>query len=352
MKQLLLIILLLSCEGRAYGQRPATQALLDSLTRAIETNRYPKVHAVLISQQGRPVYERYFGSYTADSLHDSRSAFKSITSLLAGIAIDKGFIKDVNQPVYDFFPEYKPFKKWDPRKAKMTLKDLLQMKAGFACEEFDGTKDCEEEMMGSPNWVKFALDLPLAQAPGTQWAYTSANPMIVGGIIAKTAHMSIMDFAARYLFQPLGIVDYRWTIDPARQGMTAGSFFLRPADMLKLGQLVANHGLWQGQRIVSAHWLQESTAANILIPQFSFVGSSRTKAARPQPTHYGYYWYREQVVTPTSSREVLFASGNGGQYIMLIESLDLVVVFTGGNYNSWKSKLAFEALAKYIIPAF
>ena len=206
--------------------------------------------------------------------------------------------------------------------------------------------------MASPDWVKFALDLPLAHQPGAHWAYASADPMIAGEVIARTSHMTVMAFAERYLFQPLGIVRYRWTTDPAHHGMTAGSFYIRPADMLKIGELVANQGVWQGQRIVSAHWLTESTAPRTPIPDFSFVGSSRTKAARPQPTYYGYYWYRERLVTATNSYEVLFASGNGGQYIMLIERLHLVVVFTGGNYHSWKSKLPFEALAKYIVPAF
>lgn len=352
MKRFLLSALLSAWGGLAYGQGLAAQQLLDSLTSAIKTSRYPRIDAVLISRRGSLVYERYAGRYSADSLHDSRSAFKSITSLLVGIAIDKGFIKSVNQPVYDFFPAYRPFQHWDQRKAAMTLQDLLKMESGFACEEFNGTQDCEESMAAAPDWVKFSLDLPMAQAPGMQWAYTSANPMILGGVIAQATHMSIMEFADRYLFKPLGIEHYRWTTDPAGHGMTAGSFFIRPADMLKIGQLVANHGRWHGQRVVSARWIKEATAPLTPIPNFSFVGSARIKAAQPQPTYYGYYWYREHLRTPTINREVLFASGNGGQYIMLIESLHLVVVFTGSNYGSWKAKLPFEALAKYIIPAF
>lgn len=349
----LLYLGLVSCVGMAYGQTTSSKSsLLDSLTLKIEHNNYPNFHAVLISQNGRPVYERYFGPYTRDSLHDSRSSFKSITSLLVGIAIDKGFIKNVNQPVYRFFPEYQRSQHWDRRKAAMTIQHLLEMKAGFACEEFNGTQDCEERMAASPDWVKFALDLPLAYPPGEQWAYASADPVILGDIIARASHLTVMAFADRYLFKPLGIVYYRWTTDPAHHGMTAGSFFIRPADMLKIGELVANQGIWQGQRIVSTRWLTASTAPITPIPAFSFVRSSRTKVAQPQPTYYGYYWYRERLVTDTASCEVLFASGNGGQYIMLIESLHLVVVFTGGNFSSWKAKLPFEALAKYIIPAF
>lgn len=351
--KLLLYLGLLFCVVPVYAQTTSSKlALLDSSTSGIEYKKYPNINSVLISQNGRPVYERYFGPYTADSLHDSRSSFKSITSLLVGIAIDHGFIKNVNQPVYRFFPEYQPVQPWDQRKTTMTIQHLLEMKAGFACEEFNGTQDCEESMMASPDWVKFALDLPLAHSPGQQWAYTSVAPVILGGITANASHMTVMAFADHYLFKPLGIVHYRWTTDPAQHGMTAGSFFIRPADMLKIGELVANQGVWHGKRLVSAHWLKASTAPIIPIPAFSFVRSSRTKAAQPQPTYYGYYWYREQIVTNSAKEEVLFASGNGGQYIMLIESLQLVVVFTGSNFNSWKSKLPFEALVKYIIPEF
>ena len=139
--------------------------LLDSLTVNIENKAYPAIHAVLISQHGRTVYETYVNPYTSDSLHDSRSSFKSITSLLTGIAIDKGFIKNTAQKVYSFFPEYAPFDHWDNRKAQMTLMDLLEMKAGFDCEEFNSTKDCEEDMAKTKDWVKFSLDLPLAHRP-------------------------------------------------------------------------------------------------------------------------------------------------------------------------------------------
>ena len=148
--------------------------LLDSITLKIENKSYPNVHSVLISHNGLTVYEKYFEPYTRDSLHDTRSSFKSITSILVGIAIDRGFIKGLDQKVYGFFPEYQRFQHWDSRKAEMTLRNLLEMKAGFDCEEFNGTKDCEEEMSRSEDWVKFSLDLPLSHRPGEHWSYNSS----------------------------------------------------------------------------------------------------------------------------------------------------------------------------------
>jgi CubicO group peptidase (beta-lactamase class C family) len=348
--QLLLVTALVP--ATAHGQA-IPRPLLDSLTKALGCGQYPNVHAVLVSQRGQRAYAYYALPYTADSLHDIRSAFKSVMSLLVGIALDKGFLHSVQQRVYDFFPEYpRTGPGWDARKQAMTLQDLLEMKSGLACEEFNGTQDCEDTVTATPDWVRAALALPMAHAPGTHWAYTSAAPLILSGVLARATRMSVPDFAARYLFAPLGITHYRWTTDPAHQAMTAGSFHMRPADLLTIGELVANHGVWQRQRLVSARWLRQSMAPRTAIAGFSFVGSSRTKVARPQPTYYGYYWYRERLVAASSSREVLFASGNGGQYLMLVPSLQLVVAFTGGNYGSWKAKLPFEALAKHIIPAF
>jgi len=349
---LLLIILLASVVQAQNVQRKNRLLLLDSLTLKVENKTYPAIHAIIISHKGYKVHEKYFAPYTRDSLHDTRSSFKSVTSILTGIAIDQGFIKNLDQKVYDFFPEYSGFKYWNSEKAQMTLKNLLEMKAGFDCEEFNNTKDCEEDMSQSDDWIKFSLDLPLSHRPGTYWSYNSSAPMILSGVITNASKMTVIDFADCYLFQPLGITHYRWTKDPAQHGMTAGSFFIRPADMLKIGQMVANQGIWQGKRIVSAQWINESTKPQTQIADFSFVGISRTKVAQPQPAFYGYYWYRERIVTNSFNYDVLFASGNGGQYIMIVDELDLVVVFTGGNYNNWKSKLPFEALARYIIPSF
>src|SRR5580658_5261549 len=327
--------------------------LLAEMTKAIETGVYTGIHSVLISKNSKTIYAHYFNGFSADSMHDSRSSFKSITSLLLGIALDRGLIKDVSQPVYTFFPQDAEFAN-NPRKREMTIKDLLEMRSGFDCDEWsDSGKVCEGNMMDSRDWVKFSLALPMKYEPGKVWSYTSCDPMIISGIISNVAHMSIMDFAASYLFKPMGITNYRWTIDPAGHGMTAGSFYILPTDMLKIGQLVLNGGQWDGRQIVSEKWIAASTAATIPIPDhWSFVKFSRSQIADPQQTYYGYYWYNEVIKTDTYAENVIFASGNGGQYIMIIRDMGLTVVFMQGNYESWKSKRAFDLVAKYIIPSF
>lgn len=327
-------------------------SLLLQMTNAIEHQQYSGIHSVQVLKADRTVYAHYFNGFTPDSLHDSRSSFKSYASLLLGIAIDKGYIKNVNQKVASFFPENAAFKN-DKYKKQMTLKNLLEMKSGLDCEEFNDTKDCEEAMSKSKDWVKFSMDLPMKNKPGEVWSYTTVDPMILSGVISRATHQSIMDFAKKYLFEPLGITSYRWTVDPAGNGMTGGSFYIRPSDMMKIGQLVRNKGKWNNKQIISEKWIDESTLCDIAIPDFSFMKSSRTKmAVDAQPTYYGYYWYRETIKTKDFNENVLFASGNGGQYIFILKDLDLVVVFTQGNYYSYKAKQAFELLAKYIIPVY
>ena len=324
---------------------------LSEMTGDINNAKYKGINSVLVSKNGRLTYEHYFNGFNRDSLHDSRSSFKSITSLLIGIAIDKGFIKDVNQKVFEFFPEVPSFAS-DSLKRMITVKNLLEMKAGFDCEEFNDTKDCEDAMSLSNDWVKFSLDLPMKNKPGATWSYTSVDPVILSGVIRKAAKMSVMDFARIYLFEPLGITKYRWTTDPSGNGMTAGSFYFLPGDMMKIGELVRDGGSWKGRQVVSKKWVTQSTLCDIEIPDFSFMKSSRSKAALPQQTFYGFYWYRESLKTSNFQYNMLFASGNGGQYIFIIPELNLTVVFTQSNYGSYRAKQAFEILAKYIIPEF
>jgi len=343
-----LIILLNIFTISAQIQKTKYFAHLDQMTDSIVNNHYAGIHSVLIAKDNQLIYEKYFNGYTKDSLHDTRSSFKSITSLLVGIAVDKGFIKDINQKVYEFFPEY-PSLKTDPLKKLLTIKNLLEMKSGFDCEEFNDTKDCEDSMSLSKNWVEYSLKLPMKNKPGEIWAYTSIDPMILSGVLKKATKMSVKDFAKKYLFDPLDISSYKWTLDPSGNAMTAGSFYIMPFDMLKIGQLVQNKGIYNQKQIISIKWIAESTVCDIPIPDFSFMKSSRSKFGIPQPAYYGYYWYRETIKTNNIQESVLFASGNGGQYIFIIERLNLTVVFIQGNYGSFKAKQAFEILAKFIL---
>lgn len=348
---LLLFLLFLLFPKVAIGQRPIDtlkHPLLDTMMAKVQKADYPNIHSILVQHNDRLVFEEYFGNHTADSLHDIRSAFKSITSLLTGIAMDKGIIANLDTPVLQYFPNYEPK---DLRKKNISLRHLLQMKSGFEVEEFYGIgPEVEDIMWGTDDWIQYTLDLPMKDDPGKNFSYSSSEPLLLGAALTKAANQSIMDFSRAYLFEPLGITDYRWTITPKGFGMTAGSFFMKPRDMVKLGQLVLEEGEWKAIRYISAPWIATSTRCNDPI-DYSFVRYSQMDNAQVETARYGYYWYKERLRYESIDTDVLFASGNGGQYIMILKDLDAVVIFTGGNYGNWRGKLPFEILLKYIIPA-
>ncbi|MEL7339189.1 MAG: serine hydrolase [Bacteroidota bacterium] len=342
MKYLLLLLSLLTvciCQAQQTSER-----LIEEMKAAIKAETYSKIDGILVSQGGELQLETYFNDFDEQGRHDTRSAFKSITSMLAGIAIDQGILT-LDDNLGTFFPEVT-----DSTKQTISLQNLLEMRSGLNCEEFLGIgPDCEGEMWDTDNWIEYCLNVPIKSAPGMNFSYNSNEPMLVGEIISRASGMSVMDFAAKNLFAPLGITDYKWTIAPEGSGMTAGSFYMLPRDMLKIAELVRNKGQWEGKQIVSETWLDQSTACQFTI-DFSFTRYSRFHQAKYSNTCYGYFWYREVIQYDDIQTEVLFASGNGGQYMMYLADYDATVVFTGSNYGSWRGKWPFEILLRYIIP--
>ncbi|WP_340066169.1 serine hydrolase [Ascidiimonas aurantiaca] len=314
------------------------------MKKAISSQEYPNIDGVLVSQNDQIIFEEYFHGFDRDSLHDTRSSFKSITSLLAGIAIDRGLFA-VDDEIEKFITEWKN----DPR-GKITVKNLLEMKSGLACEGFFGIgPDCESEMWETDNWLKYILNIPLRHNPCLNWAYTSVEPELMGIIISRTSGLTLMEFARRYLFEPLEITNYKWYIKPNGDGYAAGSFFMRPIDMLKIARLVLNKGHWQGKQIVSESWIDQSTHCQTDV-EMSFSRFARTENAKYSTATYGYFWYRERLSYENIKTELLFASGNGGQYIMVLKDYGAAIVFTGSNFGNWRGKLPFDVLLKHIIP--
>ena len=341
---ILFSLLSLGCQSQQSNKNKLTE-----LKEAIAADTYPKIDAVIVQKGDKIVVEEYFGKFDKSTLHDTRSAFKSITSILTGIAIDKGFINPGDH-ILKYFPDYEIEDANDRKKERITIQNLLEMKAGFDCEEFYGIgPDCESDMERVDDWVKYAINVAIKDEPGLNWSYSSNEPMLMGAIISNASGLSLMDFTKKYLFEPLKISDYRWTTSPKGQGMSAGSFFMKPADMLKIGVLVREKGNWKGKRIVSERWIESSTNCLTDI-DFSFVRYSRMRNAKYESAKYGFYWYKEKLQFEKIETEVLFASGNGGQYIMILEDYDAVIVFTGSNYGNWRNKPPFEILMKYLIP--
>ena len=282
-------------------------ALLLDMMEAIWQNDI-KIDSVLVIRNGYIVLDAYSYPRDADDFHPLFSCSKSVTSALIGIAIDKGYIGRVDQPVLDFFPD-RVAKHLDDDKKAMTLEHLLTMSSGLECRDnwryhWRGL----EEMKRSPEWVQFMIDLPMAEKPGTQFNYCNGATFLLSAILQQKTGMNSLAFAEKHLFGPLGMSNFMWPSNP--QGITAGysELHLRPRDMAKFGYLYLKNGLWEDKQIISSRWIKDSTRKHI-----------STKGLMD----YGYQWW-------TLGAGAYTAMGYMGQFIFVVPHKNIVAVFTSG----------------------
>ncbi len=312
---------------------------LARLIAELPAERKHGLHSLLIVRRGRLVFEEYWNGHDRETAHDLRSATKSITSLLLGIALDRGLVGDVSDPLWPYLSDaYPDLERSSSEKVEITLAHLLTMSGGLDCDDRDRkTKGQEDRMYRRRDWVRYFLELDVVHPPGEVGRYCTGGVVALGRVIAEASGLAIPDFARQHLFKPLGVRGERWSrFDRDRQTDTGGHLYLRPRDMARIGQLVLQGGSWNGARVVSASWLERATREHI-----------RLDGGRP----YGYLWWLAGLQLGARKHKVIFASGNGGQLIYVVPYLELVVVFTGGNYNSPKAGLPFELLGKYVVPA-
>jgi CubicO group peptidase (beta-lactamase class C family) len=281
---------------------------------------YPHIHSVQVVYRGRLLLDEYFYGYGPDDLHPLQSETKSVFSILFGIAADQGRV-GLDEKLYDFFPEFRQEPGWSDQKNKITLRDLMTMSSGFACDDWKDPLACSWAMVHSADWLDFSLREALDQAPGTRFIYCGACLLPLSVIVERRSGLALPDFAREYLWDPLGIQQARWFEGP--QGVVPVSFGLqmRPRDLLKLGFLYLNHGQWKGRRVLSEDWIERSSA--LQVPKIQTNGKN----------DYGYLWWEREVPTARGPVKVLFAWGVGGQYLFVAPSLNLVCVITGGNYK-------------------
>lgn len=310
-------------------------APIAELMVAIGRGDYKNIHSVLVVKDGKLILEEYFQGYNRDQPHQIRSATKSIGSVLVGIAIDQGYIPSVRQPIYQYFKDRTST--WGNIAKAVTIKSLLTMTSGFDCDDHRGKSfECEKAMHRAGDWVDFALNLPIVHQPGEYWAYNSASLILLSEIILKTTGLPVPLFADEYLMEPLGITGFRWGFSPKGRAWLAGSASMRPRDMARFGLMCLNRGLWKDQRIVSEAWLAEST---------------RFHVQSEYGIEYGYLWWRGRQTINDRPIEGFWAQGNGGQVIFVCPILDVVAVFTGGNFNSILEFQFMGMLINHILPA-
>ena len=277
--------------------------------------RYPTAQSLLIVRHGKLVAEAYCKD-AGDllSLHNLKSATKSITSILAGILLDMGELESLDSRLYDFLPDY--FDQ-DIRKQDITIRHVLAMETGL---DFNDDLHTREMLYNPGSSLKYVLDKDLVFDPGTDWYYGDGNPQLISGLIHQLTGKIESEFAEEYLFGPLGISNYRW--ETTQDSLSLGSIglWLTPRDMAKIGLLMANKGMWHGTRVVSESWVDESTSVQSMFH------------------NYGYYWYPIEDIA-------FFAEGHGGQLIWVCPEHDLVVVITSDpSAKSWNLSTPYTGI--------
>jgi CubicO group peptidase (beta-lactamase class C family) len=301
----------------------------------VKSGVFKKIGSVLVARHGKLVFQEYFDG-SASSLRDTRSATKSITSILIGIAIDKGFLAGVDAQVMSFFPDKQPVKNPDPRKEKITVEDFLTMSSLLECDDNNQfSTGNEERMYLTEDYGKFTLDLPIKGFPswatrpedspyGRSFCYCTAGTATLGGVLERATRMKVSEFADKYLFSPLGITDVAWQPTPSGLVMTGGGLRLNSQDLLKLGQLYLTGGSWRGAEVVSKRWVEESTRPHAKVEDTEYVKN----------TEYGYLWWLKSFGANGKHFPSFNMLGNGGNKVSVFPSLDMVGVLTSTFYNN------------------
>lgn len=307
-------------------------AKLQALESAVASGELKKIGSVLVARHGQLVYEAYFdGDQT--TLRNTRSASKSVTGMLVGIAIDKQQLAGVQATVLPFFADKQPLQNPDPRKLKITVEDFLTMSSLLECDDQNNfSRGNEERMYVIEDWVKFTLDLPIKgfapwatrpqESPyGRSFSYCTAGVTMLGAVVERATHTKLAEFAQQNLFAPLGIQHVKWQYSPLGLAQGGGGLELTSRDYLKLGQLYLNGGTWNGTRVVSADWVKTSLRPHVAVDD--------------QPnTLYGYLWWLREFSAGGRQVAAQLMQGNGGNKVAIIPDLDMVVVITSTNYNT------------------
>lgn len=339
-----------------------SQMILKAVGR-IHQGKYGEIHSMLICRNDRLVFEEYFAGHefkwdapgyygpwlqwNRDLPHKIMSCTKSITSACICIAIGEGFIESVRQSIFDYLPEHQQFNSGG--KQNITIEHLLTMSSGLKWNEWNAphaTAANDIDRLYIECWedpLACVLERPLESEPGRSFTYNGGGIIALGEILRNATGMDIHAFAREYLFGPLGIDSTTWDGFPNGEIEAAGGLKMRPRDMMKFGVCYLDEGMWNGQRIISADWVEKSS---------KIYGNNRKIKIPIEDSGkngYGYTWWTSEVGSGGHKTSMYRANGWGGQVIMVLPEKDMVVVFTGGNYNSRSS--LFEILERFILPA-
>ncbi|MDE2905238.1 MAG: serine hydrolase [Acidobacteriota bacterium] len=264
----------------------------------------PRLRSLLVSVGGERIEEHYFNGAAAHRSANLKSASKTIIAILVGIAIDRGYVAGVDQPIVDFFPD--ELADAEPAKRSITVGDLLSMRSGL---ETTSNRNYGR-WVRSRHWVRHALSRPLVDRPGGRMIYSTGSTHLLSAILTRATGMSTLEFGRRYLARLLGITLPAWTRDPQGVYLGGNEMGLTPRAMLAVGDLFRRGGTGDGRQVISREWIRAST-----------VPRTRSRFSGRQ---YGYGWWMRTL----AGHPTYYAWGYGGQFIFVIPDLDAVIVAT------------------------
>jgi CubicO group peptidase (beta-lactamase class C family) len=301
------------------GIEAFVQWILDMPMDSVESMQ---VDAILVARHGKLVLEEYFHGFDRDTPHPTRSAAKSLTATLVGAAMQAGLPVSLSTPVYAVMNGGSVPEGLEPRKRAMRLEHLLTMTSGTFCDDGNPDAPGNEETMTSqseePDLYRFYMRAPMDREPGAEAVYCSGDPNLAIGVLHRATGEHPMDLFDRLLGQPLQIARHIWYLSPSRQPYGGGSTNMIPRDFMKLGQLMLNEGTWNGRRVLSEDFVRRASS-----PLVELNG-----------IQYGYLWWGVDFPFKDRTVHAYFAGGNGGQGILVVPALDLVVATFGSNYAS------------------
>lgn len=269
------------------------------------------IHSLMIIHNDDVILDTHFYPYDGGTVHELASVTKSVITTLIGIAADQGKLR-LNDKMVSFFPD-RTIANRSFLKNQITVRQLAGMTSGLDCTSANDEQTLTEMGVAS-DWVQFTLDRKVKHLPGTHFEYCSPGMHVLSAILQEATGVTALEFARANLFEPLGITDVIWELDP--QGYSDGwaGLYLYPDDLAKIGYLMLHQGRWEGKQIVSSTWVEEAT---------------KLQKKTGKGDNYGYGWW---VPPPTQFIEFA-AEGRGGQYIRILPELDLIVVTTGGGFE-------------------
>jgi CubicO group peptidase (beta-lactamase class C family) len=291
---------------------------LDALFTNLARDPTKDLKGIVVLRHGKLVAESYFNGDDSNALHDIRSATKSITATLMGIAIQQHIVRGVDDSIADYLPNLS-----HDGKEKITIRDLLNMRSGLDADDDDPASPGNETRLDeSTDWIKSVYAVPMKTPPGKKYVYVSINAFLVGAIIENASKMHLDEFAKQNLFGPLGITRYEWRRVPIDRTTGQGNLKITTRDEAAIGQLFLQNGQYRDRQIVNPAWVDRCIASQVPI-----------SGVDPYADFYGYMWYTKAEPVGDRSIPVHFASGNGGNKIYVVPSLDLVVAITSSAYN-------------------